>query len=143
MTEFYDFGEDNLDDAVEPQAVPEGEYTVVIADWKSTEDGAIVQEDKNGNPYLMPLLDVVDCEEAAYAKRFSYFMGLPHDDMDSKQLNATKARLKTFFQAFGVDYGGRVDFESMIGLKADALLTVRPDTGYGEQNSVSRFVKSR
>jgi hypothetical protein len=143
MAEFYDFSGQNLDDAIDPQAVPEGEYTVQIADWKANDAQEIILEDKNGNPYVMPLLDVVDCEEAAYAKRFSFFMSLPHSEMDAKDLNACKARLKNFFTAFGVDASGRVDFESMLDLKADALLIVREDTGYGEQNAVKSWVKPR
>ena len=140
---FYDFSDENLDDAVEPQAVPEGEYTVQIKDFKANEAGEVILEDKNGNPYILPLLDVVDCPEAEYAKRFSYFIGLPHDDMDAKQMNACKSRLKLFFQAFKMDGSGRIDFNDMIGLKADAILTVREDTGYGEQNNVSKFIAAR
>jgi hypothetical protein len=137
-----DFTGESLDDGRELVAVDEGEYTVQIKDWKSDDDGKIRLIDTNGNPYMMPILDIVNCEEAEYSKTFTHFLRLPNEDMTAKQRNNAKFQLATFFKAFGIDYSQPIDPESTIGLTADALLVMTPDEGYGEQNRVKRFIAS-
>ena len=143
MSNFFDYSDENFDEVVDPKPVPEGEYTIQIMDFKADDEGNIILKNKSGNPYVLPLIDVVDCEEAVYAQRFSHYMGLPHGDMDKKQKNACLADNRKFYKAFGVDPSQRVNFEDMIGLKADAILIVKKDIGYGEQNAISKFIAPR
>ena len=137
---FLDLTQENLEDAIEPKVVDEGEYTVQIADWKTDDDGNVIKKDSNDNPYIMPVLEVCECPEAEYAKAFTHFLRMPHEDMTKKERNSALWNLKEFFSAFGIDYSQRIDFEDTIGKKAEALLTVQPDEGYGEQNRVQRFL---
>ena len=140
---FLDFTEDKLDSATEPQAVEGGEYTIKLVDWKTDKLGVVIQEDKNGAPYIMPQFDVIECEEATYAKSFSHFLRVPHADMNQKDKNAAKWELKAFFTCIGVDYSQRIDYEDCIGKTGDALLMVTPDEGYGEQNRIKKFMNPR
>ena len=140
---FLDFTGEELDDSTEPQAVEGGEYTIKLTDWKADKKGAILQKDKNDEPYIMPLLEVIECKEAAYAKAFSHFLRIPHDDMTQKDKNAAKWELKTFFTCFGIDYTQRIDYEECIGATGEVLLIVTPDEGYGEQNKVKKFMSPR
>lgn len=91
--------------------------------------------DKNGNAYIMPLLEPV---EYPYANLMNYFMGLPHPEMEARQLNATKLKLKSFFDAVGVDPNG-VDLENLRGEECWAIVGIE-DSDYGRQNKVKRFV---
>ena len=91
----------------------------------------------------MPLLEVIECEEAASAKSFSQFLRIPHDGMDAKEKNGAKYALKEFCTCFGIDYTQRVDYEECIGMTGEALLIVTPDEGYGEQNKVKKFLSAR
>ena len=140
---FLDFTDDSLDDAVEPQAVEEGEYTLKLADWKTDDKGTVLRKDKNGNPYILPLLEIIECEEAQYAKGFTHFLRLTHEDMTVKEKNAAKWELKCFWTCFGVDYSQRIDYAECLGKTGDALLVVAPDEGYGEQNKVKKFMSPR
>lgn len=140
---FLDFTDDDLDSAVEPQAVEEGEYTLKLADWKTDKKGAVLQKDKNDHPYIMPIIEVIECEEAEYAKRFSHFLPLIHEDMTVKEKNAARWELKSFWTCFGIDYSQRIDYEECIGATGDALLVVAPDEGYGEQNRIKKFMSPR
>lgn len=137
-----DFTGDDLESGKERQAVPEGEYRVRIKDWKSDDDGKINLLDKNGNSYIMPILEVIDCEEAEYSKDFTYYLPRVNDDMDAKQKSDARFKMREFWTAFEVDYTRPFDPESVIGSTADALLNVKEDTGYGEQNNVKRFIVS-
>ena len=142
---FLDFTEagDSLNDAVEPQAAGDGEYTLRIADWSTDKKGSILRLDKNEEPYVMPIFEIIECEEAEHAKSFSQFLRIPHADMAVKDKNAAKWDLKAFFTCFGIDYSQRIDYEECIGQTGDALLIVTPDEGYGEQNKVKKFLSPR
>lgn len=140
---FLDLTDYNLDEATEPQAVEEGEYTLKLVDWKTDDKGAILRKDKNGEPYIMPLLEIIECEEAEYAKSFSQFLRIPHGDMNAKDKNAVVWELKCFWKCFGVDYSQRIDYEECIGATGEVLLIVAPDEGYGEQNKVKKFMSPR
>ena len=140
---FLDFTGEDLNDSTEPQAVEGGEYTLKLVDWKADKKGTVLQKDKNGEPYIMPLLEVIECEEATFAKAFSHFLRIPHDDMNQKDKNAARWELKAFFTCFGIDYSQRIDYEDCIGKTGDALLIITPDEGYGEQNRVKKFMSPR
>lgn len=140
---FLDFTEDNLNDAIEPKAVEEGEYTIRIIDWRTDKKGTVLQKDKNDNPYIMPILEVIECPEAKFAKNFSHFLRLPHTEMAEKDKNAARWELRNFFRCFEIDYSQRIDYEDCIGTSGEVLLIVSSDEGYGEQNKVKRFLSER
>lgn len=118
----------NFDDVVEPTVAPaDAEYELRILDVKEGND-------KNGNPYLMPRFEVID---VVGAKDFSYFLGLPNDSMDAKRLNACKWRLKTFMDAFKIEYSS--DPQDWVGQTGWAILGVEETDQYGEQNYIKRF----
>lgn len=120
----------DFSDVVEPHAVePDKEYKIRIVDVRE-------DTDKNGNPYIMPRLEVVD---EPGAKDFTYFMGLPRDDMDAKRKNAAKYRIKTFVEAFDVD--PKMDTQDWVGAEAWAILGKEENDQFGEQNFVKKFVR--
>ena len=68
----------NLGDAQEPKAVPaDEEYKIRILTCRS-------DNDKNGNPYLLPMFEIPD---QPTSKGFTKFLRVPHGDMDAKQMN--------------------------------------------------------
>ncbi len=140
---FLDLADDNLADAVEPKAADEGEYTIRLTDWRTDKKGSIIQKDRNDNPYILPIFEIIECEEAEFAKGFSHFLRIPYDGMDSKERNGAKWELKTFFECMGIDYTGRIDYEECIGNTGDVLLVVTEDEGYGEQNKIKKFLTAR
>lgn len=121
----------NFDDAVEPTVVDPGEYKIRIVDVK-------VAENKSGNPYVLPRFEIPD---EPTAKEFTKYMGLPHDDMNEKQLNSAKFNMKKFCLAFGIDPAAPGEPDDWKGLEGWALLGVEENDEYGDQNYVKSFIK--
>jgi len=126
----------DLNDTVEPTVLPadtEAELRIV---------NVRIDNDKNGYPYMMPFFEVAN---DPYAKEFSHFLRLPHDEQDAKQLNNTKRRLKIFYDAFGIDYSRGVNpSEDLPGKTGWAILGMRESDFSGEEeNYVKRFVAGR
>jgi hypothetical protein len=121
----------NLSGAQEPKAVPEGEYLIR---WVDTNEGI----DKNGHAYIMPLFDI---PSEQFSKTFSFFAGLPHQEMTPKDLNATKFNLTRLFESFGIDHTKTIDYNSCKGKESWAILGVKDDDQYGKQNFVKKFVR--
>ena len=126
----------DLNDTVEPTVLPadtEAELRIV---------NVRIDNDKNGYPYMMPFFEV---SNDPYAKEFSHFLRLPHDEQDAKQLNTTKRRLKNFYDAFGIDYSRGVNpSEDLPGKTGWAILGMRESDFSGEEeNYVKRFVAGR
>lgn len=121
-------------DAVEPQAVEAGEYKVRCTGFRKDGEGNIVREGNSGNKYFIMTLDIPD-EPAS--KGLSTIFSVPTDQMDPKQLNNCKWRLEVLKKAFGIQ---QINFDAMIGLEAYAMLSVRNDPQYGEQNEVQKFI---
>ena len=141
---FFDAMEAGLEDAQEPKCVEAGEYEVRITGWKRTEDGDIIRSDSNGLPFIMPVLEVINCPDAEYAKPLTHFLRIPDsDNLDAKELNKAKWNMKCFFESFGVNMAQRIDFEELVGMQTEALLDVQPDQGYGEQNFVKKWMRQR
>lgn len=143
MESFLDLTSENLENAKEPRAADEGEYTLRITDWRTGKDGSVVTLDKNDQPYMMPILEIIECEEAEFAKPISHFLRIPNSEMSGKDQNNAKWNLKAFCDCFGIDYTQRIDFEECVGLTGAALLFVAEDTGYGEQNKIRKFMTPR
>jgi len=118
----------NFDDVVEPRAVaPDKEYKLRILEVREGTD-------KNGNTYLMPRFEILD---EVGAKDFTYFMGLPNDQMDAKRLNTTKYKIKNFVEAFGLGN----DVSDWQGSEGWAILGLEENEQWGEQNFIKKFVK--
>lgn len=125
----------NLDDVVEPRTAPaDSEQELRIVDVR-------VDNDKNGHPYMMPRFELVD---DPYAKEFSDFLRLPHEEQTAKEANRTKYRLKNFYEAFGVDYSRGVTPEDLKGKTGWAILGLRESSLDGEdENHIRRYVIPR
>ena len=143
MSSFLDLTDERMEDAVEPKAVDEGEYTVKIMDWKTDESGNVKKLDSNDAPFIMPVLEVIECPEAEFAKPITHFLRLPHKGLNKKERNSALWSLREFFTAFDIDYTEKIDYEDSIGKTAEALLTVQPDTGFGEQNRIQKLINPR
>ena len=121
----------NFDDVVEPTVAPaDAEYKLRILDVKEGTN-------KNSEPYLMPRFEICD---VVGAKDFTKYLGLPAPSMDAKKLNNTKYALKTFMDAFGLEYAS--DPADWVGAEGWAILGVEENEQYGPQNYVKKFVKA-
>lgn len=136
MTDENTILDHDFNDVVEPtvlEADTEAELRIVSVK---------VDSDKNGYPYMMPFFEVASDD---YAKEFSHFIRLPHEEQDAKELNKTKYRLKTFYDAFGVDYSRGVNpSEDLPGKTGWAIVGMRESSFSGEEeNYVKRFIEGR
>lgn len=119
----------DLGDAVELQAVDEGEYTLVCQDAELDESDA--------GKYVILRLEIPDVMES---KRVTHVMMLPGPDDDPKQANNRKLALRDACEAFGIDWsGGGFNVSDFVNQEADGYLTVEEDEEYGRQNRVSRW----
>jgi len=132
-TQSEDFLDIDTSDAVEPTAVEDGEYKIRITGYRKKE-GKIISLDANGNKYFMINFDIPS-EPAS--KGFSKFFGLPSDDLDAKKNNSNKWELECFKKAFGLS---EINFNSMIGREAWAILTRTESQEYGAQNNIKKFI---
>ncbi len=121
----------DVTDVVDPYAMDaDSECELRIIDVRQ-------DNNKNGDPYLMPRFEVVG--EVA-AKEFSYYMGIPTDSMNAKQVNAAASKYRKFCLAFGIDAADEQDPEDWIGLEGVAILGLEETPEYGEQNYIKRYV---
>lgn len=128
-----DLSKEDFENVVEPEAAEPGEYQLRILEVKQGTD-------KNDNPYIMPRFEIKD---QPTSKDFTKFLGLPHADLDEKQLNKCKLNLMKFGAAFGIDFAaGEVDCDDLAGYEGWALLGLDPgtDSEYGAQNYVKQFI---
>jgi hypothetical protein len=121
-------------DAIEPQAVEEGEYKIRITGFRKDSDGNIVRTSDSGFKYFLVVYDI---PEVAASKNFSQIFSVPTDSMEPKQLNGAKWALESFKRCFGVS---EINFDAMIGREGYALLGLKDDPEYGEQNVVKKLV---
>lgn len=118
-------------DAVEPMAVPAGEHKVRVL-------SGTVDTDKNGDPYFLPRFEV---PSVATSKDFTDYIRLPNDSMTDKQLNTAKWRLEAFKQCFGLKSKGKINLANDLpGLEGWAILGMRDDPEYGEQNFIRKYI---
>ena len=119
----------DFNDVVAPTTAEAGsEYLIRIIDVKEGTD-------KNGNAYVMPRFEI---PEVVGAKDFTYFIGLPHEQMTPKQLNSCKYKLKVFLDSFKLPYASEPS--DWVGAEAWAILGVEENEQYGAQNFVKKFV---
>lgn len=121
----------DVGDAQEPKVVPaDEEYELRIIDAKT-------DVNKDGNPYLLPRLEVVG---EPLAKDFTKYIGLPHEEMDAKQLNRAKWALKNYLECFGLPTSGQLVVGDMVGSTGWGILGVEDNEQYGEQNFIKKFI---
>lgn len=133
----------NIEEASHLTIAPDDEYRIRITDMKLTEDGDIKLTDKTGQMYLLPTLEIIEDENAENYKEFTCFMRLPNEEMSPKEKKQCLANLKDFGKCFSIDFSGRVDETDFKGSEGTAILSVREDDGYGEQNTVKQFLIPR
>lgn len=121
-------------DAIEPQAVEEGEYKIRITGFRKDSDGNIVRTAESGNKYFIVVFDIPDI---AASKGLSQIYSVPTADMEPKQLNSSKWALESFKRCFGVS---EINFDALIGREGYAILGLKNDPEYGEQNVVKKLV---
>ncbi len=121
-------------DAIEPQAVEEGEYKIRITGFRKDSDGNIVRISESGNKFFLVVYDI---PTVAASKNFTQIFSVPNDTMDAKQLNASKWALESFKRCFGVS---EINFDALIGREGYAILGLKNDPEYGEQNVVKKLV---
>ena len=121
----------NLDNVQELATVPEGEYQVRGAGAECKTSA------KTGGEYLSIRLE---CSDEPDAKNITLVMMLPTDSDDEKARNGRLRRLKSFYEAFDIDYTKGVDTDDLVGCSGWAILTEEDDPEYGRQNRVKRFI---
>jgi len=121
----------NLDDALEPTAVPGGaEYKLRIVDVKtdpSFDDG--MPRNKNNEPYLLPRLQILD--QPGNPKEFTKYIGLAPDSL---------WKMNQFLKAFDMDADSLDQPTDMVGSEGWAILGHEESDEWGEQNFVKKFI---
>ena len=124
-------------DAVEATVVPAGEYHVRITGFRKDSDGNIVRTsttDRGTNKYFIITFDLPD---EITAKGLSKIFSVPTDDMDAKKANMVKWDLECLKRAFSME---EINFSNMVGKEGYAILTVKNDATYGDQNEIKKFI---
>ena len=130
MGSLLDIGDD-VAGAPEPKVVPAGEeYKIRILDCRQ-------DLNKNQEPYIMPRFDVTS---EPYAKDFTTYIGLVNDNMDEKEKFRARSDLRLFLECFGLPTSGQLDIDDMKGKTGWAILGVKEDDQYGEQNTIRKFI---
>lgn len=128
------FVEINLNDAVEPQTVGEGQYTVRVT------DRAVANPDKS---FIRVMLSIENSGRE-FPAPISHPIFCPKEDDDKVKFNNKLRSIKTFCKAFGITFetGTMEELANLIepGMEATALLTEEDDEKYGPQNKVRRFI---
>ena len=129
---------DRLDNAVDLTTVKPGEHKVRYLGKNSGTD-------KNGNPYFQARLEI---SGDPYTKDFTYFLGMPSQYDEAKQMNQKKTKIKDFCLAFGVqppatlaEFNALMESGDLVGMEAWAVLNEKDNDEYGMQNEVKRFIK--
>lgn len=119
----------DVGDAVELEAQPSGEYTLLCRNAEAKEG------DKG--PYILLRCEIPEVVES---KGITHVMMLPTPDNDPKQQNSRKLAIKRCCEAFGVDYSGGFNTSDFVNQEADAYLSIEESDQYGRQNRVSRWI---
>ena len=86
-----------------------------------------------------------DIPSEPYAKEIRKFMSDPigANNASEKIKQRVFNTFKYFVSCFKVDLGQPLDWDTLIGLEGWCILGVKKDDEYGEQNTISKFVKER
>ena len=130
----YSHLEDRIADAPELQVLKAG------SEVKARIINVRTGEDKNGHDYFMPVFDVP--EEPLVQEFSDFFTDLSElNKLEEKAQMRVLRKFKVFAEAFGIDYSKPFSFEDFDGLEGWVIVGVSKSAEYGEQNSVSKYVK--
>ena len=124
---------DDIENAEEPKVLPSGEeFELRII---SVNTGT----DKNDRDYFMPVFEV---PSEPMAKEFSDFFAIPNKSkMTEKDYKRALYKIRLFVQAFDIDLARPIDYEDDLpGQTGWAILGVRKDDTYGEQNTIRKYI---
>ena len=116
--------------AVEPKAVPAGEYKVR---WIGGSTGI----NKNNNPYFQPLFEV---PSEANSKSFTDYIPLPHEGMTEKEHNDALWRMDCFKKCFGYKQKDKINLQEDPPKEGWMILGIKDDPEYGEQNTRKKYI---
>jgi len=140
MLNDYSSLEREIDEAPEPITLPKG--SEVKARIIAVRTGV---SDKNGASWYSPVFDI---PKEPLAKEFNdFFWDLAdrdklEDGVEGKQALGALRKFKTFAQAFGIDYSRPFSWEDdLIGKEGWMVLGVKTSDEYGDQNTVSKYLK--
>jgi len=112
---FIDLPIDDMDQIVEDQPVPEGEYTLVVADCK---------ERNNESGELKGLLVICEIEGQTNAANVLHNISLPLPGDEAEKISNKLKFLKRFMQMFGIAAkGNQLNPQDFLGKRAKAFLT--------------------
>ena len=125
---------DEVENAEEPTTAPKNsEQKLRIISVRTGEAG------ENNCPYFSPVYDIPDMP---MAKEFSDFFWVPkRDKLTEKQFARALYAIKVFAQCFDIDLSSPIDYEDdLTGKEGWAILGVKKDDDYGEQNTIRKYI---
>ena len=128
----YSFADVNLNDAQDLKTVPAGEYKLVIAGDPQV----------NEAKYYFRIPMEIEGQDS-FTKRLNHFLFFPKPDDDPEKKNNKLLRLREFCQAFKIEQAQLRNPDSLVGLRAEAILKEEDEGEFGVQNKVGRFVVPR
>lgn len=130
----------NTSEAVEPTAVAgDREYKIRIVGFIEKEIDNEMQKiwlTRNNKPCMMPVFEI---SSEPTAKEFNHYIGLPYDEMTEKEKNNSLWALEKFKKCFNVP-DSKVDLDDIIGNEGWAILGLKEDEQYGEQNFIKKLI---
>lgn len=112
---FIDLPIDDMDQIVEDQPVPEGQYTLVVSDCK---------ERNNESGELKGLLVICEIEGQTNAANVLHNISLPLPGDEAEKVSNKLKFLKRFMQLFGIAAkGNQLNPQDFLGKRAKAFLT--------------------
>ena len=125
--------------AKQPTAVAgDKEYKIRIIGYVEKElDGEVVQiwPNRSGDPCMMPIFEI---PSVPHAKEFNTYIPMPKKDMSEKELAKAIWRVAEFKQCFGLK--DKADLTKTIGNEGWAIVGLKEDAEYGEQNFIKKFI---
>ncbi len=126
----------NLDDSQEPTVLKDGAEALlrIIEVTKNTRP-------ETGTDYYTVRFEVPD---EPLSKDITDWFDIPSTQMDAKRLNAARQKMLHFAQCFHLDFSRPLDpTEDWPTCEGWCILSMRSSELYGDQNRISKFVRSR
>mgnify|MGYP000892985633 CR=1 FL=1 len=124
------FIEININDAIEPSIVEEGEYAVRIED-------AEVKVGQSGKKYIGLRLSILNEDNV---KQVNEVLMLPDAADDESTKNRRLLALKRMCTCFDYEPQGGIDTAELIGREGRVFLKIEDSEQYGKSNRVRRYV---
>ncbi len=124
------FIEININDAIEPSIVEEGEYAVRIED-------AEVKVAQSGKKYIGLRLSILNEDNV---KQVNEVLMLPDAADDESTKNRRLLALKRMCTCFDYEPQGGIDTAELIGREGRVFLKIEDSEQYGKSNKVRRYV---